>query len=49
MDAWLAEMKDGREETTACQEATKAYAEKVKANSEDMESGAPQGTCHSGN
>jgi hypothetical protein len=40
MDAWLAEMKDGREKTTACKEAMEAYPEKTEANSEDMESRA---------
>jgi hypothetical protein len=34
MDAWLEEIKDGRKETTACQEATEAYPEKMEANPE---------------
>jgi hypothetical protein len=37
VDAWLAEMKDGWEKTTACQEATESYPEKMESNSKDME------------
>jgi hypothetical protein len=29
-DVWLEEIKDGRRETTACKEATKAYPEEMK-------------------
>jgi hypothetical protein len=32
MDAYLEEMKDNWKETTACQEVTEAYPEKMEAN-----------------
>jgi hypothetical protein len=32
MYAWLAEMKDGRKEMAACQEATEANLEKMETN-----------------
>jgi hypothetical protein len=38
MDAWLAEMKDGREEMTACQEKRKAYPEIMEPTSLEVES-----------
>jgi hypothetical protein len=38
MDAWLEEMKDGRRETMACQEATEAYPEMMVVNPQKMES-----------
>jgi hypothetical protein len=38
MDAWLAEMKGGRKETTASQEVAEAYAGKMEANPEEMKS-----------
>jgi hypothetical protein len=43
MDAWIAEMKDGRKKgTMACQEATGAYPEKGETSPEEVESGAEQ-------
>jgi hypothetical protein len=52
MDAWPVEMKDGREDMTACQEATEAYPEKMKANSEKWDQewsiGSPKGSCSGG-
>jgi hypothetical protein len=32
MDAWIADMKDGRKERAACQEATEANPEKMEPN-----------------
>jgi hypothetical protein len=37
MDAWIADMKDGRKEETACQEATEANPEKMEPNSGEKE------------
>jgi hypothetical protein len=37
-DAWIADMKDGRKERTACQEATEANPEKMELNPEMMQS-----------
>jgi hypothetical protein len=44
MDAWLAEMMDCQQETTAGQEETEAYPEKIEANPEKMKS---EETSHS--
>jgi hypothetical protein len=38
MGAWLEEMKDGRKETAACQEATEANPETMEANPDEMKS-----------
>jgi hypothetical protein len=41
MDAWIAEMKDGRKkEMMACQEATESYPGKVETSPEETESEA---------
>jgi hypothetical protein len=36
MDAWLAELKHGRKETAACQEAAEANPEKMEATPYEM-------------
>jgi hypothetical protein len=36
MNVWLAEMKDGRKDTTVYQEAVEAYLEKMEANPEEV-------------
>jgi hypothetical protein len=37
MDLWMADMKDGRKEMTACQEATEANREKMEPNPGEKE------------
>jgi hypothetical protein len=37
MDAWIADMKDGRKERVACQEATEANSEKMEPNPGEKE------------
>jgi hypothetical protein len=39
MDAWIADMKERRKETTTCQEATEVNPEKMESNPENMECG----------
>jgi hypothetical protein len=38
MDAWIADMKEGRNETTACQEVTEPNPEKMGPNPEITQS-----------